>query len=169
MRAGHVAALAGTIALAYACGSQSHLFSMATASAATSAKGSVEGERATMAGRRGSAPGRLTSSTDVTVTGDDVRFVLHVTNGTAKKLELTFPSGQTHDIIIVDAAGSEVWRWSTGQMFTQALRNQPLDPNASLTYSMRWRRPKVHGPLTAVATLTSTNYPLESRATFALP
>ena len=101
--------------------------------------------------------------------GEEVRFVMHVTNTSSKKLELTFPNGQTHDIKVLDAVGGEVWRWGDGQMFTQALRNQPLDARGSLTYSVRWRRPAAHGPLTAVGTLTSTNYPAESRATFTLP
>jgi hypothetical protein len=103
------------------------------------------------------------------VRGDEVRFVLRVTNTSNKKLELTFPNGQTHDLAVLNAAGDEVWRWGNGQMFTQALRNQPLAAHASIVYTARWRQPAAHGPLTAVATLTSTNYPVESRTPFALP
>jgi hypothetical protein len=106
---------------------------------------------------------------DVTVVNDDVHFVVTITNPGDKKLELTFPNGQTHDVTVHDAVGTEIWRWSTGQMFTQSLRNRPLEPHARLTYSMHWRRPDVHGPLTAVGTLTSTNYPVASRVAFVLP
>lgn len=165
MRGSHIVGLVATIGIAYACGTQSHPFSMATAAAATN--GGVMTSAA--APRHQSAATALESTMDVTVNGEDVHFVLHVINTTSKKLELTFPSGQTHDIAVMDAAGSEVWRWSTGQMFTQELRNQPLDPQGALTYSVHWRRPRAHGPLTAIATLTSSNYPLESRAGFALP
>jgi hypothetical protein len=162
-RAGRARRIAGMAAAAVtlaACGSQDHPFTLATAAAATSAMASTH--------HRPFAT-TLESSMDVSVNGEDVHFVLHVTNHTARKLEVTFPNGQTHDIAVMDAAGSEVWRWSSGQMFTQALRNLPLDPQASLRYSMHWHRPRAHGPLTAIATLTSTNYPLESRAAFALP
>jgi hypothetical protein len=168
-RAGHrarqAAGLAAAVTLAAACGSQEHPFSLATASAAT--KNRVIAASASSHTRP--AATTLESTMEVSVNGEDVHFVMHVMNHTARKLEVTFPSGQTHDIAVVDVAGSEVWRWSSGQMFTQALRNQPLDPQGSLSYSMHWRRPRAHGPLTAIATLTSTNYPLESRAVFALP
>jgi hypothetical protein len=167
MHARNAIALAAVMALAYACGSRSHAFSMVTAAATA---GGVEqlAPVATPERRSANAPA-LTTSLDVTVHDEEVRFLLRVTNTSSKKLELTFPNGQTHDITVVDAVGGEVWRWGQGQMFTQALRNQPLDGHASLTYAVRWRRPAAHGPLTAIATLTSTNYPVESRAPFALP
>jgi hypothetical protein len=159
-RARRIAGLAAAAVALAACGSQDHPFTLATAAAATNVMAAAHHRPAATT---------LESSMDLSVNGEDVHFVLHVTNHTARKLELTFPSGQTHDIAVMDAAGSEVWRWSSGQMFTQALRNQPLDPQASLNYSMHWRRPRAHGRLTAIATLTSSNYPLESRAAFALP
>ena len=165
VHARHVLGFVAAVGLAYACGTRTHPFSMATAAAATNGGGLTTDA----VSHRAPDPASLESTTDVSVSGEDVHFVMHVTNNTAKKLELTFPSGQTHDITVVDAAGTEVWRWSTGQMFTQALRNQPLDPRGALSYSVHWRRPRAHGPLTAIATLTSSNYPLESRAGFALP
>jgi hypothetical protein len=168
MHARTVVALLAVIGLAYACGSRAREFSLVMAGTTTGA-GS---ERATLSAvslahpHTGSA---LASTLDVDVRGDEVRFVLRVTNTSNKKLELTFPNGQTHDLAVLNAAGDEVWRWGSGQMFTQALRNQPLDAHASIVYMARWRQPAAHGPLTAVATLTSTNYPVESRAPFALP
>lgn len=166
MHARTAVALAATIALAYACGSREHAFSMVTA-AATENTG--QGAFTTPTTRRTRNANALVTTLDVAVHGDEVHFVMHVTNTSTKKLELTFPNGQTHDVTVLDAVGGEVWRWGTGQMFTQALRNQPLDPHASLSYAVRWRRPAAHGPLTAVGSLTSTNYPVETRTPFALP
>jgi hypothetical protein len=114
-------------------------------------------------------PITLTSALGVAVDGDEVKFDLTVTNPGQRKVELTFPSGQTYDVVVYDAAGGEVWRWSTGQMFTQSLRNKPLDAHESISYDATWKHPVIHGSLTAVATLTSTNYPSTARATFALP
>jgi hypothetical protein len=111
----------------------------------------------------------LTSALGVSVDGDQVKFDLTVTNPGARKVELTFPSGQTYDVVVYDAAGGEVWRWSTGQMFTQSLRNKPLDAHESLSLDATWKHPAIHGSLVAVATLTSTNYPSTARASFALP
>jgi hypothetical protein len=168
MHVRHAVALVTVIALAYACGSRTHAFSMVTAGAATTARAEpVAFETTTKA--KSPAAAELVTSLDIAVHDDEVRFVLHVTNPSDKKLELTFPNGQTHDVTVLDPAGSVVWRWGSAQMFTQALRNQRLDPHASLTYPVRWRQPAAHGALTAVATLTSTNYPAESRATFQLP
>jgi len=166
MHARTAVALAATIALAYACGSRAHAFSMVTA-AATGSTG--QPTTTTPAVRHTVSAPALATTLDVTVHGEEVHFVLHVTNTSNRKLELTFPNGQTHDVTVLDAVGGEVWRWGSGQMFTQALRNQPLDPHASLSYAVRWRRPAAHGPLTAIGSLTSTNYPVESRAPFALP
>ena len=167
MHARNAVALLATIALAVACGSRAREFSLLMAGT-TAGPGS---ERTTASAITAHAPTTtaLATTLDVAARGEEVRFVLHVTNTSSKKLELTFPNGQTHDLTVLNAAGDAVWHWGSGQMFTQALRNQPLDGHASLTYTARWRQPAVHGPLTAVATLTSTNYPVESRAAFALP
>ena len=173
MHARQIAVLGVAVALTLGCDARDRSFSMATATAAAATKQDArQGAHAIRAAAIPPGASRLPtlgSTMDVTVTGDDVHFTMQVTNNSAKKLELRFPSGQTHDVVVLDAAGGELWRWSAGQMFTQALRNQPLDPRASLTYSMRWRAPRAHGPLTAVATLTSTNFPLETRAPFSLP
>jgi hypothetical protein len=114
-------------------------------------------------------PITLTSALGVAVDGESVTFDLTVTNPGQRKVELTFPSGQTYDVVVFDAAGGEVWRWSTGQMFTQSLRNKSLDAHETMQYSATWKHPAIHGSLVAVATLTSTNYPSTARASFALP
>lgn len=111
----------------------------------------------------------MTSSLDVAVDNDGVQFTVVVTNESARRVELTFPTGQTHDVVVYDAAGNSVWRWGAQQMFTQSLQDRSLDAHESMHYTMRWRHPALHGALTAVSQLTSTNYPVESRAQFALP
>jgi Intracellular proteinase inhibitor len=120
-------------------------------------------------GQISTGPVKMSSSLDVAVAGDGVQFTVVVTNEGSRRVEVAFPSGQTHDVVVYDAAGNEVWRWSVGQMFTQALQDKSLDANESLHYTMRWRHPALHGPLVAVASLNSTNYPVEARAQFALP
>jgi hypothetical protein len=98
----------------------------------------------------------------------EVTFAFHITNNAAKRLELTFPSGQTHDIAVLDSAGREVWRWSEGRMFTQALMNRVLDVDETVTYQASWK-PDKKGRYTAVAALKSVNHPLEQRLEFDLP
>src|SRR5687767_8592941 len=55
-----------------------------------------------------------------------VRFALHIVNVGKKQVELTFPSGQTYDFVVIDSLGREMWRWGNGRMFTQVLRNKSL-------------------------------------------
>ena len=91
---------------------------------------------------------------------------LHVTNGTAKQIELTFPSGQTHDFYSLDAAGREVWRWSTGRMFTQSVQNRLIDAGSTISYADRFDGPMTPGNYTAVAVLLSSSHPTEQRVEF---
>lgn len=109
-------------------------------------------------------------STSASVSVDDgVAFTLHVTNIAGHAVELRFPSGQTHDFVVVDSLGREVWRWSDGRMFTQALRNKLLDDQETVTYAERWDGRGRKGHFTAIALLKSSNHPIEERVAFTLP
>lgn len=100
---------------------------------------------------------------------DGIEIAFRVTNNEQRKLELRFPSGQTHEFVVSDQAGREIWRWSEGRMFTQALQNRVLDASASLTWSAAWRGALVPGRYVAIATLLSENKPLEERVEFSVP
>ena len=110
----------------------------------------------------------VVSSLDVQTNGT-VHFALHVTNNAGKRMELTFPSGLTHDIVILDDIGREVWRWSEGRMFTQALQNRILDASETVSYDAEWTPSTEHGAFVAVASLRSENHPVEQRVQFTLP
>lgn len=97
---------------------------------------------------------------------DGIEFALRVTNNTPGKVELLFPSGQTHDFAVIDSVGREVWRWSEGRMFTQALQNKVLESNASVSWAAAWRFEVPPGRYVAVASLLSDNKPLEERVEF---
>lgn len=113
----------------------------------------------------------VAASLDVIV-ADGLELAFRVTNNAARKQELRFPSGQTHDFVVVDSAGREVWRWSEGRMFTQSLQNRILESNASLTWQARWRPAGgiglPSGRYVAIASLLSENKPLEQRVEFAV-
>ena len=88
-----------------------------------------------------------------------------VVNAGTKRLEVNFPSGQTHDVVVVDSLGREVWRWSTGRMFTQSLQNRVLHASDTLDYDAVWENAPA-GKYTAIATLASENFPMEQRTEF---
>lgn len=94
---------------------------------------------------------------------------MHVTNSTENPIELRFPTGQTHDFVVLDSAGTEVWRWSADRMFTQALQTRSLGVGASATYEERWQPQGARGTFTAIGRLVSSNLPIEQRVEFSLP
>jgi hypothetical protein len=96
-----------------------------------------------------------------------VRFAIEVANDSRKRVELNFPDGRTHDFVVLNEAGREVWRWSAGRLFTQAMQNRLLDVNDSVVYDERWSPPSP-GHYTLVASLRSENYPVQQRVEFAL-
>lgn len=110
----------------------------------------------------------LASSLNVAV-GKEVDLNFLLTNGETRKVELSFPSGQTHDFVVLDALDREVWRWSTGRIFTQAMQNQVLEQNESLTYRASWDPGDRHGTYVAVVSLNSATHPVEQRMRFDLP
>ena len=106
----------------------------------------------------------LAATLDIRVK-DGVNFGFRVLNTGDKKLEVNFPSGQTHDLVVLDTLGREVWRWSAGRMFTQTLQNKVLRSSDALEYDAHWRdAPRGH--YVAVATLASANFPMEQRTEF---
>lgn len=120
--------------------------------------------------RRGPVDGPpVAAELDVAV-GPAINFEFHVTNNAARKLELRFPSGQTHDIVVLDSIGREVWRWSEGRMFTQSLQNRIVDSYSTVTWSasLDSGATLTPGRYVAVASLLSENKPLEQRVPFAV-
>ena len=104
-------------------------------------------------------------------TGDaeSLKFALRVVNNTTKMVEIQFPDGQTHDFVVTDSAGKEVWRWSEGRMFTQAMRSKTLKGKDGTVFEESWEPKGMHGAFTAVAILKSENFPVETTVQFNLP
>ena len=107
----------------------------------------------------------LATKFDVAVEGSDVRFNFRVVNTTAKNVEVNFTSGQAYDFVVVDSIGREVWRWSADRIFTQSVRNKLLGKGDAITASEKWS-PAKPGKYTAIAQLTSSNYPVEEKLAF---
>ncbi len=140
-------------ALAFACGPRAHN---------ESASASARSEPTRTVGADPSSP--LAPSLDVTV-DDDVHFAFAVMNAGKKKLELTFADGRTHEFVVLDSLGREVWRWSEGRIFTQSMQNRVLRTSDLLRYEDAWDAP-APGRYVAVATLESANFPVTQRVEF---
>jgi hypothetical protein len=107
----------------------------------------------------------LTSELSVAVSEKSVRLALNVVNSGARRVELRFPDARTHDFVVLDSTGREVWRWSDGRLFTQTMQNRVVRARDTLTFDTSWR-PQQAGRYTAVARLTSASHPMQSRVAF---
>jgi hypothetical protein len=113
--------------------------------------------------------GKLVPSLNVVRIGEQIRFNFNVANAGTRRVEVKFPSGQTHDIVVLDSAGRELWRRADGRMFTEARQYRTIGGGDSLLLQDGWENPSARGKLVAVAVLKSTNYPMEHRVEFTLP
>jgi hypothetical protein len=107
----------------------------------------------------------LVAALDIAAEGQDVRFTFQVVNKTAKSVEVNFASGQAYDFVVVDSTGREVWRWSADRIFTQSVRNKLLGKGEAINASEKWS-PAKPGKFTAIAKLTSSNFPVEEKVSF---
>ncbi|MDB4908781.1 MAG: Intracellular proteinase inhibitor [Gemmatimonadetes bacterium] len=140
-----------TGALAFACGPRSH---------------SSESAAAPVKKHRTTRDAQLSTNFDVRSQSNALRFTLAVANVGDRKMELEFPSGQTHEIVVTDSIGREVWRWGTSRMFTQAFQNKLLGGGESVEFDEQMKGTLKPGRYTAVATLASSNFPVEKRVEF---
>ncbi len=111
----------------------------------------------------------LVSSLQVETLEDSVRFTYMVTNTSGSPIELTFPTGQSFDFVVLDN-GREVWRWSEDMMFTQAIRSETLRPDETRTYHAVWTPARsVRGNYTVRGFLTAQEHRAEQQAEVQLP
>ena len=115
--------------------------------------------------KKESTAGTLTTKFDIVQRGKGVRLALHVINSTGKRVEITYPTGQAYDFVIVDSTGRDVWHWAEGRIFTSSVQNKLLGKGESIDVAEEWT-PAKPGRFTAIATLRSTNFPIQERAGF---
>jgi len=101
--------------------------------AACAAGGNVTGERRNV----NSITVTFTATPSKVRPGQPVRLAIRLVNNAALEQPLVFNSGQRYDFWVT-ASGREVWRWSTGQMFTQEVTKQKLQGQTGLSFSESW-------------------------------
>jgi hypothetical protein len=110
----------------------------------------------------------LVTSLEVTFRGDSVRFLLHLTNNTRQSLRLEFPTSQRYDFVVQRPDGSEVWRWSNGQMFAQHVSSEELKAGETRDYWADWRPGTSNGRFVVIGQITSSAR-IEQRVAFDIP
>ena len=102
-------------------------------------------------------PTRLLANLDATFDAESAQITYRVVNTTSEVIPLLFRSGQQFDFILKGNRG-ELWRWSTGRGFDDALHAQTLSPGDSLVVQERV-------PLTALTTMPDGTYVLQGYLT----
>jgi hypothetical protein len=72
-----------------------------------------------------------------------LRLVLHNRSGAPQRLR--FPSARSYDIRIAESSGREIWRWSQGRMFAQALTEVMGEAGGSHEYRVSWSQTTSEG------------------------
>lgn len=70
------------------------------------------------------------------VAGTTVTWRLTVANEGDEAVELRFPDARRGDVALVDEAGTEVYRWSHGQVFAQALSEVTVPAGGAVTFEL---------------------------------
>jgi hypothetical protein len=70
--------------------------------------------------------------------GDAISMALSLTNCDNRQARIFYTDGQRYEFIVKDEENREIWRWSQGMVFTQALGEEALEPGATVTYTEVW-------------------------------
>jgi len=153
-------------AVAFACGPRSHSeASLVSANLATPVAAPPAVTRLKKSPKKGQQV-RIAPSFTVSVEHKSIRFALDVTNPTKKDIEITFSDGQTHDFIVLDSVGREMYRWGEGRMFTQSVQNRTIDGGDTMHITEQATLDLPPGSYVAIAKLRSTNFPVQERVSF---
>lgn len=118
--------------------------------------------------QEGPVPQELVTSLEVKVGESPVRLRLHATNMGDAPVELEFSSGQRFDFAVYQGE-QEVWRWSEGMGFTQALGSERVAAGETLAYEATWDPGSRAGTFRAVGTITTMGRSIQQETTFVLP
>jgi hypothetical protein len=97
--------------------------------------------------------------------GERFPVAIEVNNQTPSPVRFTFATSQRYELILEDAAGRKLWRWSRGRFFLQAIGQVVLKPaQAGLRMKATVPAPAQPGRYTLRVMLTSSDHPLETKA-----
>ena len=82
---------------------------------------------------------------EIFLQGTPVDVSLTVRNTGTAAVTWSFATAQRFDVILYDDECREIWRWSHGRMFAQALGSLTIAPGAIVTYRIRWDQRDARG------------------------
>jgi hypothetical protein len=124
-------------------------------------RGNADAETSAAARTQRASAAPVGDSLDATLihaAGDRAATFAFVVTNVGERTEVRFPSGRTHEFVVLDERDREVWRSSTGRLFTQALQTRQLRTGSTLRYEARWKDARP-GTYRVIATLNSDTHP----------
>jgi hypothetical protein len=82
--------------------------------------------------------GNLETRGNCIIANDKVSFDFELFSNYERKAQLMFSSGQQFEIVITNEMGEEVYRFSEGKFFTEALIFKDLEPGESIKWHDEW-------------------------------
>lgn len=82
--------------------------------------------------------GKLDMQVDVDIIDRQAKIAITLTNHSNEIKKLEFPTSQKYEIIITDENNQEVYRYSEGKMFTQALEYAIIKQGESIKWEEIW-------------------------------
>ena len=76
--------------------------------------------------------------------GEVATFVLTVLNDTSEEINITYSSSQKYDFLVLNDT-DEVWKWSYDKVFTQAIVEESILPNTSISFEEEWNQVDNYG------------------------
>jgi DNA-binding CsgD family transcriptional regulator len=70
--------------------------------------------------------------------GEPITMGLAITNQSDEAVSRSYSSGQDYDFVVCDAAGYEIWRWSSDKVFVLWLEGRIFQLGATTTYVETW-------------------------------
>ena len=101
-------------------------------------KPKVSGSSVTSTKRSGDFSVSLTAQPRSVESGKGVSLTLNVRNLSAEPRTFELSSSQTYDFVTYENGGEEVWRWSSGMMFTQVMGSETIEAEGSRVYKVSW-------------------------------
>ncbi|MFD2216335.1 BsuPI-related putative proteinase inhibitor [Metabacillus endolithicus] len=67
-----------------------------------------------------------------------IKFIITLMNNTNEMKKIEFPTSQKYEIVIKNKKGEEVYRYSKGKMFTQAIETALIKSGESMEWEEIW-------------------------------
>jgi hypothetical protein len=106
---------------------------------------------------------RLRANKATYTKGEALALTLRVVNESPRTVRLRFRDAQRYDVVLQDARGRTMWRWSTDRMFAEVRGEESLRPaGGQLTYRITVRQRFPPGPYTVLGIIPAEEGPFSA-------